>query len=108
MKLEVIHTKGLKKIKGLIGLKKIEPLYFQTRFGIHTFGVKFPIDVVILNDNETVVAIKQYFKPNRIFLWNPKYKNVLELPTKTVDKEKIKVGEKIELVFISQRISARF
>lgn len=82
------------KVIGLIGKKEIKPLFFQTRWGIHTFGVRKPIDVVILDDEQTIVAIKQNLKPNRIFFWNPKYQNVLELP---INVYHLKIGEKIEL-----------
>lgn len=97
MVISVKRAGFLKKIIGLIGQEKIEPLYFQTRWGIHTFGVRKPIDVVILNDKNYVVKIKQNLKPNRIFLWNPSYKNVLELPHGAIEKEKIKVREKINI-----------
>lgn len=94
MVIKVKKAEFFRKINGLIGQKKIEPLFFQTRWGIHTFGVKKPIDVIILDDNHTVVAIKQNLKPNRIFFWNPKYQNVLELPINVYNLE---IGEKIEL-----------
>lgn len=98
MHLAVTHAKSLKdKGIGLIGKKNIRPIYFETRWGIHTFGVRFPIDVVILDTNQTIVRIKQHLKPNRIFIWNPKYKWVLELPAGMIEKEKIKIGEKIIL-----------
>ena len=42
---------------GLIG-KDPTPLFFKTRFGIHTFGVITPIDVLILDKNYKVVKIK--------------------------------------------------
>ena len=87
------------KVKGLIGMDKPQSIFFQTRWGIHTFGVRFPIDVVILDNKQTVVVIKQHLKPNRIFLWNPKYKNVLELPKGTIEKEKIKIGKNIKILF---------
>lgn len=82
---------------GLLGTSKPHPVYFQTRFGIHTFGMKYPIDVVILDINDVVVKIKEYLKPNKLFLWNPKFDQVIELPNGEIEKNKIKVGEKIKL-----------
>lgn len=49
--------------------------------GVHTFGMKFPIDVVVLDEGGVVRAIKRDIKPNRCFFWNPKHRRVLELPT---------------------------
>ncbi len=95
------RTKNLKeKIQGLIGKDKSYALIIQTRFGIHTVGLKFPIDVLILNKNNKVMKIKEYLKPNQIFLWNPMYEKVLELPTGTIEKKGIKIRDNINLKLI--------
>jgi uncharacterized protein len=85
------------RMVGLLGAKKPKSIYFQTRWGIHTIGMKFPIDVVVLDNKYYVKKIKTNLKPMSVFLWNPKYKNVLELPAGTVKKEKINMDTKIEI-----------
>ena len=87
----------LNKTKGLIGKKTIEPLYFETRFGIHTFGVREPIDIVILDKHNRIVTLKEYLKPNRIFLWNPLFKKVVELPKGTIKSKRLTLGAIIEV-----------
>jgi uncharacterized membrane protein (UPF0127 family) len=89
----------LQKSIGLIGTPKAFPLFFSTRFGIHTFGVRFPIDVLILTKNNEVVKIKKNLLPNRFFFWNPKYSKVVELPAGEIQRLKIKNGETILLVY---------
>ncbi|MEX1013632.1 MAG: hypothetical protein WDZ80_00540, partial [Candidatus Paceibacterota bacterium] len=42
------------KIKGLIGEKFPRSVYFKSRWGIHTAGMKFPIDVIILGKDMRV------------------------------------------------------
>jgi len=81
---EVRNWKG--KILGLIGKDKPQTLLIRTRFGIHTFGVKFPIDVLVLDDNFKVVGVKKNLLPNRFFFWNPLYDKVLECPKGTIDR----------------------
>ena len=94
--LKVKKLKGLKeKTFGLIFEKKAFPVLIDTRFGIHTFGLRFPIDVLILNNSNTVVKMKQGLKPNRIFIWNPIYNKVIELPKNEIKKRKIKIGATI-------------
>lgn len=93
--LKVKKQKGVEKLKGLIGAQKAYPISFKTRFGIHTFGLNFPIDVIILDKNHTVIKIAEGLKPNRIFLWNPKFDNVIELPIDSVKKFKIKTGSTV-------------
>ncbi len=95
--LSVKRTKNLKeKVQGLIGKDKPYALMIQTRFGIHTFGLKFPIDVLILDKNNRVMKIKKSLKPNRIFLWNPMYEKILELPIGTIEKKNIKLKDAID------------
>ena len=86
-----------KKIQGLIGEDKPYALMIETRFGIHTFGLKFPIDVLILNNENKVVSIRKNLKPNKIFLWNPMYKKIIELPRGTIEKEQIKINLLIDI-----------
>ncbi len=74
-------TSWQEKSKGLIGEKKAFPVFFKTRFGIHTFGMKFPIDVVILDQKMCVVLLRKNLEPNRFLFWNPIYCGVLELPS---------------------------
>ena len=85
------------KVIGLIGKEKPASLLIKTRFGIHTFGLKFPIDVLILDKSNKIISIKKNLKPKRIFLWNPIYDTVLELPVGTIDKKKIKINDIVNL-----------
>ncbi len=65
---------------GLLKEKEGTAMLFKTRFGIHTFFMKYPIDVIVLNKNNKVIQIKKNLKPNKLFLWNPKYSKIIELP----------------------------
>jgi len=98
----VLKVKAVKNLKektfGLIGKKYAEPLLIKTRFGIHTFFLKFPIDVIVLDKNYEVKDIKESMQPNRIFIWNPLYDIVIEMPKKTIAEKKIKTGDKIRII----------
>jgi len=101
IKLGVREARSLKeKIQGLIGKNKPFALMIRTRFGIHTFGVKFPIDVLILDGKNKVVVIKENLKPNRFFLWNPIYGKVIELPSRTIKKYAIKINMPIDICIL--------
>ena len=73
-----------------MGVKNIYPVYFKSRGGIHTFFMLSPIDVVILDESNRVVKIAKSLKPNRLFFWNPRYENVLELAAGTINKNKMR------------------
>lgn len=99
VELKVKRAKNIKeKVRGLIGKKKPEPFMFETRFGIHTFGLQFPIDVLILDSRNRVVRLKTELNPQRFFFWNPIFKIVIELPSGTIQKEKITLGSIIRVL----------
>lgn len=86
-----------KKTVGLIGSKTAYPLLLKTRFGIHTFGVLFPIDVLVLSKDGNVVALKEKLVPYRVFFWNPHHSIVIELPNGYIKEKKIKIGDAVKL-----------
>lgn len=86
-----------RKIQGLIGKKNPETIILKTHFGIHTFLLKFPIDVLILNNNKQVMKLKKHLRPNRVFFWNLKFDTVVELPEGFIDKSKTKLGDTLTI-----------
>ncbi|HEX8965117.1 MAG TPA: DUF192 domain-containing protein [Patescibacteria group bacterium] len=88
-------TSFWQKSVGMLAYKKPITIYFETRFGIHTFGLKLPIDVVILNKKNQVIKLFKNLKPNQIFLWNPLYKKVIEMPEGYINKKNIAHGTTI-------------
>ncbi len=95
MKIKVKKANLVEKIIGVMFQDKILPLYFETRWGIHTFFVKKPIKVLVLDKNNKLV-LATVVKPNRIFVWNPIYKKVIEVHESFLRK-KLKIGDKIEI-----------
>lgn len=82
---------------GLLGARNAYPVSFKTRWGIHTFFMKFAIDVVILNKENRVVGLCKNLRPFRIYLWNPAYSTVLELPSGTIEELRIKKNDLAKL-----------
>lgn len=97
----------LKKLSGFIettfGLmfkNSIRPIYFETRWGIHTFFVKSEIDVLILDRSNRIVVKKENLKPWRLFFWNPRYNKVIETQANFTRNTNLTIGDKISLEFI--------
>ncbi len=84
------------KTLGLIGKNEPQTYILKTRAGIHTFGVRFPIDILILDDKLKVRYVKEALKPNRVFFWNPKYNLVVELKNGSVKNSRTKTGDYLE------------
>ncbi len=85
------------KAKGLIGASLPTPLVIKTRWGIHTFGVRFPIDAVVLDGGGYVRKIAE-LKPNRMLFWNPEWPTVIELPNGSVSLTNVSVGDHLSFV----------
>jgi uncharacterized membrane protein (UPF0127 family) len=86
------------KVVGLLSSKSPEVLLLKTHFGIHTFGMQYAIDVMVLDSQHKVAATKASLPPNRIFLWNPLHETVIEMPEGMLEKTNTEIGDTIELV----------
>lgn len=86
-----LHDQSL----GLLKHPKPVAMLFKTRFGIHTFFMQYPIDVLILDKADKVAALRENLKPNHIFVWNPTFETVLELPAGTIEESQTNIGDKI-------------
>ena len=91
------------KAKGLIGTPAAYPVYFETRWGIHTFGMKYPLDVLILDSGNRVIKMTEKLKPNKIWLWNPNYKKILELPSGYINRRNIKIGTFVYFSYVGHK-----
>ena len=83
----------LEKTRGLLSTHFPRAIFFKTRWGIHTIGMRFSIDVVVMDTKYRVRKIKCALVPNKFFFWNPRYYNVLELPEGTIKKSGTEIGD---------------
>ncbi len=91
----------LARMKGLLGRDSLsigEGLLIQPCMGIHTFGMKFPLDIVFLDREDKVVAVKQNMPPNRMSRIYFTSASVLELPAGTLGSLRMVKGDR--LVFL--------
>lgn len=87
----------------LIGLLKRthlgpeEALWLMPSKGIHTIGMKFPIDVVFLNRDHQVLGLMSGLVPYRVSAVHLRGYSVLELPNGTIKKSCTEIGDKLEI-----------
>jgi len=86
------------KLLGLLYPGRPEAVYFRARFGIHTFFMKHPIDVLVLDHDFRIVAIRHSLRPWRFFFWSFRYSRVLELPIDSIQRSGTELGDKLELI----------
>jgi len=65
--------------------------------GVHAFGMRFAIDVVYLDRDQTVVLALEGLRPWRIAPVRMRAASVLELPGHTLQATKTSIGDEIEI-----------
>ena len=94
------------RMKGLIGRTSREfvpgcGLLIIPCNGIHTFGMRIPIDVVYLDSKNRVLKLCRGLKPFRIAAVILKARSVLELPAGTLARTHTEVGDILDIRPIS-------
>ena len=95
---EIANTSRLRKT-GLLKhehLEHGEGLWITPCEGVHTAGMKFPIDVLFLNKKRKVVKIRPAMPRWRLALCLTAH-SVLELPTGTAAATNTTAGDQLEL-----------
>ena len=89
------------RMKGLLGKHSLAPneaLWIKPCNAIHTVGMKFAIDVVFLNADDRVVAVKTDLRQNRLTRIYPHAVSVLELKAGTVASTGLAIDNTITFV----------
>ncbi len=84
---------------GLLGRSRMEEgegLWIVPCEAVHTFGMKFAIDVVFLSRAQRVLKIRENLPPWRIAVCLRAY-SVLELPAGTVRRTGTEVGDELAI-----------
>jgi uncharacterized protein len=89
----------LKRRVGLLGHSSLpsgEGLWLKPCDSIHTFGMKFPIDVVFLGKDHQVLDVRPGMVPGQVVEFCPAH-SVLELPSGTLALTQTQIGDRLEL-----------
>jgi uncharacterized protein len=81
-----------------------EALWIVPSRGVHTWGMRFAIDVVALDERGVVIDSVPHMKPGRIRLPRRGTAGVLELPAGTLERSRTAVGHRIEFERIQAAI----
>jgi uncharacterized membrane protein (UPF0127 family) len=71
--------------------------------GVHTFAMRFPIDVIYLDDQKVIVHLEKHLKPWRVGPVRMQAATVLELPENTLEKTGTLLGDQIEIAMSRSR-----
>jgi len=74
-----------------------EALWLMPSKGIHTIGMKFPIDVMFLTKDNQVIGLISGLAPYRISTVHLRGYSVVELPNGTIRKSRTELGDQLEI-----------
>ena len=97
--IEVADT-SVRRFFGLLAKRSLLPgqgLLILPSNGIHTVGMRFPIDVVFLDKLRRVRKLRENLRPFRITSLDWRTESVLELPVNTIRAARVEVGDQILL-----------
>lgn len=95
----VVAGSGAKRTKGLLGRKSLEPgegMWIVPCEAVHTFGMRFPIDLVYLDRKHRVKKVRSNVVPWRLSACLSAH-SILELPSGTIGATLTQTGDLLEI-----------
>ncbi|HEX2598452.1 MAG TPA: DUF192 domain-containing protein [Terriglobales bacterium] len=90
----------LGRLIGLLGRRSLKPdrgVWIVPANAIHTIGMLFSFDVVMIDQNFRVVSVTEMVKPFRIILPKLRAESVIELPTHTIFRSRTEIGDQLRI-----------
>ena len=98
------------RLRGLIGtdaagFRAGQGLWISPCRGVHTWAMRFPIDVLYLDRERIVIHIEQTLKPWKFAAVRMSAASVLELPQGTVHNTGTVVGDQVDIFLQHPRLT---
>jgi len=90
----------LTRLVGLLRRRSLGPeeaLWLVPSKGVHTVGMRFPIDIIFLDRSNRVIDFVSGLAPNRFSRLHASAHSVLELPRGSIQKSSTEVGDEVEI-----------
>lgn len=88
----------LGRLVGLLGRKSLQPdrgVWIVPANSVHTVGMLFSFDLVMIDKDFRVVGLKEMVKPFRVVLPKLRAESVLELSAHTIFRSRTEVGDEL-------------
>jgi len=96
----------LSRLVGLLGKRSLSPdrgVWIVPANSVHSIGMLFTFDLVLIDKNFKVVGLKELLRPFRVTRPNFRAESVLELPAHAIIKSRTEVGDQL----VIERYEAR-
>src|SRR5690348_17467176 len=88
----------LGRLIGLLGRRSLQPdggVWIVPANAVHTIGMLFTFDLVLIDKNFKVVGLRELVRPFTITKPNFKAESVLELPAHTIFRSRTQIGDQL-------------
>jgi uncharacterized membrane protein (UPF0127 family) len=95
----VVADTVFRRMKGLLGRDNLLPgeaMWLRPCKWLHTVGMKFHVDILFLDEDNTVIDAEEDIPPNRFSAFILKSGSAVELPAGTIALTETQVGDRIE------------
>jgi uncharacterized protein len=96
----MVADTGLARLIGLLGKTSLAPdtgIWILPANAIHTFGMLFRFDLVLIDRSYRVVGLRSRIRPFTVTWPNFRARSVLELPAETISNSKTEVGDQLRI-----------
>ncbi|WP_156785179.1 DUF192 domain-containing protein [Terriglobus roseus] len=96
----MVADTSVSRAVGLLGrshLQREEGIWIKPSSGVHTIGMRFPIDVVGLDAQLRVVRLWPSLKPYRLTAIVPSVRTVLELAAGRIVESGLQLGDQLRI-----------
>lgn len=88
----------LGRLIGLLGRRSLQPdsgVWIVPANAVHTVGMLFTFDLVLIDKNFKVVGLREMVRPFKVTKPNFKAESVLELPAHTIFRSRTQIGDQL-------------
>jgi uncharacterized membrane protein (UPF0127 family) len=96
----VVANTGFGRLIGLLGRRSLQPdtgIWLLPANAIHTIGMLFRFDVVLIDTSYKVVGLHERIRPFSMTWPNFRARSVLELHPHTISKSHTEVGDQLSI-----------
>src|SRR6266536_915655 len=88
----------LSRLVGLLGRRSLKPdsgVWIVPANAVHTIGMLFSFDLVLIDKNFKVVGLRELLRPFTITWPNHRAESVLELPAHSIFRSRTQIGDQL-------------
>lgn len=87
------------RLRGLLGRPEPRPgegLLIVPSRSVHMWGMKYPLDILVLDEDRKVRAAYQPLEPGQRTEWHRQGRMILELPSGQIERTQTRVGDQLD------------